>query len=242
MKQTAWVVMVLAAACGDDGAKTVDAAIDAPTMCAPKMAPLAPGMHTIYLNFDGVTLTKGNDDSATNVASVLVNDSSTIPAYVATGNPTTRQGRIDEIVGYVQRTLAPYSVDVVTTRPASGVYMMNVIGGKPEDFGFTAGVGSIAGLQCGHTHYNGVALEFENDPNYAAIDYASSILSDVGVMVGMGLTTNKNGCETRTAPGIDPGTLCTFGAMSPTNPSADCGNTPTQDELMILTNSFGCRD
>jgi hypothetical protein len=61
-------------------------------------------------------------------------------------------------------------------------------------------------------------------------------------MVGMGLTTRLNGCMTRTAPGIEPGTLCTFSAMSPTNPDANCGNTPTQDEIKMLVDAFGCRD
>jgi hypothetical protein len=244
MKQMAWVVTVLAAAgCGDDGAKTVDAAIDAPTMCAAKTAPLAPGVHKIYLNFDGITLTKGADNSATNTSDLLVMDSITVPAYVATGNATTRQGRIDLIVDYVQRTLAPYSVDVVTERPAAGSdpYMMCVIGGKPEDFGFPAMVGALAGQKC-HPAYGAIALEFELDPNIAAIDYASSILSDISVMVGMGLSDVHNGCANRTGNSIDPGTLCTFSATATTSSMQNCGYTPVQDELELLMDAFGCRD
>ena len=150
MKQMAWVVTAAAAAvaaCGDNGATAADAAIDAPTMCAPKTAPLAPGMHTIYLNFDGVTLMRGTDNASMNMSD-LIPDTITVPAYVATGDASVRQGRIDLIVDYVQRALAPYSVDVVTTRPAAAPYMMMVIGGKPEDFGFPANILSIAGQKC----------------------------------------------------------------------------------------------
>ena len=205
------------------------------------MAPLAPGMHKLYLNFDGVTLTPGPDNPAANT-SELITAPSTIPAYVATGNPTTRQGRIDLMVDFVQRALAPYSVDVVTTRPASGDYMMEVIGGKPEDFGFPVGNLSIAGQAC-RTRRNAISLAFEIDPNFAAIDYASTFLSDLSIMVGMGLSTRHNDCTNRMGNSIDPGTLCSFDAMAPTvNAPQNCGYTPTQDEPKLLMDAFGCRD
>lgn len=238
MKQMMWMVMALAA-CGDGGSAKPDAMIDAPTMCAPKMAPLAPGMHTVYLNFDGVTLTKGNDDSAANVSSVLMNDPSVIPMWGPTLSASTRQGRIDAIVDYVQRALAPYSVDVVSTRPASGLYTMHVLGGQSQDFGYPMGVAGIAPQKCSPI-YNGVTLIFDVG-TFTATDFATSVLSDVGLMAGMGVSSRHNDCLNRTSP-IDQGLVCSFDSMSTTMAPNDCGRTPTQDEPKLLMDAFGCRD
>jgi hypothetical protein len=242
MKQLRWGVLVVVAACGDGGSATPDAAIDAPTKCAPKTAPLAPGMHKLFLNFDGVTLNPGPENAAANTSS-LVQTAATIPAYVASGGASVRQGRIDLMVEYVQNALAPYSIDVVATRPASGPYMMEVIGGKPEDFGFPMGVLSITPHNCA-VIANGVGLAFELDPQYPAIDFSSTILSDLAMLSGLGLTTRHNDCTNRTeANAIDQGTLCSFDAMATTvTTQLNCGRTPTQDEPKLLMDAFGCRD
>ena len=235
-----WVVLTVLAACGDGGSATPDATVDARTMCSPKSAPLAPGMHQLYLNFEGVTLTMGNDDAASNTSSIITTPTATIPQYLPSASPSTRQGRIDLIVGYVQTSLAPYSVDVVTTRPASGPYSMYVIGGKSEDLGFPAGIGSIAGQSC-HPRDNAVSLEFDIDV-FTATDIATTILSDVSVVVGMGLSTRHNDCANRGNNGVDPDLLCSFDAMSMTATTQNCGYTPTQNELQLLMDAFGCRD
>ena len=240
MKQLRWVVITALAACGDGGSATPDAAVDARTMCAPKMAPLAPGMHQLYLNFEGQTLLMGmTDDSAANIAQFLVQPSITVPAYGPNLSATTRQGRIDLIVGYVQTALAPYSVDVVTTRPASGQYMMAVIGGLSENFGYQAGIASIAGQSCRPRH-NAIGLEFDID-TFTAVDVANTVLSDVTVLAGLGLSTRHNDCANRTEL-YDQGLICSFDATSPTATMNNCGYTPTQNELQLLMDAFGCRD
>lgn len=238
MKQLVWVVIAVAA-CGDGGSAKPDAMGDAPTMCAPKMAPLAAGMHKVYLNFDGVTLTKGNDDSAANISSVLMNDPSVIPMWQPALSASTRQGRIDAIVDYVQRALAPYSVDVVTTRPTSGLYTMHVIGGRSQDLGYQPGVAGISAQKCSPL-YNGVTLIFDIDA-FTATDYATSVLSDVGLMAGMGVSSRHNDCLNRTSS-VDPGLVCSFDSMSTTIAPNDCGRTPTQDEPKLLMDAFGCRN
>lgn len=234
--------MVLVAACGDDGAAKPDAMkmIDASTTCPPKMAPLAAGTHKAYLNFDGVTLTKGNDDSGNNVSTVLMNDPSVIPMWGSTLSPSTRQGRIDAIVDYVQRALAPYSIDIVTTRPASGPYTMHVLGGRSQDFGFPADIAGVSSHACTPTP-NGVSLIFDV-AGFSSTDFATSVLSDIGLMGGLGLSTRHNDCLNRMAP-VDQGLVCSFDSMSATvTDSNNCGRTPTQDELALLKDAYGCRD
>lgn len=240
MKKLGFVTVGLVAACGDGSSATPDAAIDAQTMCPAKSAPLAPGMHKLYLNFEGQSLSKGMDNAPLNISSVLVNDPTVIPAWGSTLSPTTRQGRIDVVVMTVQNALAPYSVDVVTTRPITGPYMMNVVGGKSENIGLPAGFASLTGQQC-HPSYNAVSLDFDVDA-FTATDTANSVLSDVGMMAGMGLSTRHNDCANRTEA-YDPGIVCSFDAMSTTSTEANgCGRNPTQNEPMLLMDAFGCRD
>lgn len=231
------VAAVLFAACGDDSSAMPDAQIpvDAPTMCPPQTTmPLPTGAHVVYLNFDGVTLTKcAVADSRANCTDLIKQDPSVIPPYMD-GN-VDRQTRIDFIVTTVQRALAPYSVDVVTTRPASGDYLMVVLGGSATQLGFS-NVSGVASQPCSAANRNLVTLEF--DDVLLGIPQSSLVLSDIGVMIGMGLTTDTNDCANRTE---DWTSVCTYGAMATAAPQNNCGHTPTQDEPALLAAAFGCR-
>lgn len=75
--------VALAGACGGDtsGARP-DAAprADAAPTCPPQAAPLAPGMHALYLAFEGETLTLGDcDDARTNCSSLVAQASTEVP-------------------------------------------------------------------------------------------------------------------------------------------------------------------
>jgi hypothetical protein len=207
-------------------------------MCAPKTPPLTPGAFKLYLNFDGVTLTKGEDNSAMNTSSIVVNDPTTIPPFQPAADPTSRQGHIDQIVGHVQAAVSPYAIDVVTTRPASGVYQMYMIGGTSEQIGLGTGLLSLVAATC-HIDYNGIGLEFDN-PQESAVQIANAVLSDFTMMAGMGLTTTINDCANRSA--FDENIVCSFGAAAMTDTSFSCGHAPTQDEPKLLTGAFGCRN
>jgi hypothetical protein len=223
------------AACGDDGATAPDAQVDAPTMCPPQTAsPLPMGAHAVYLNFDGVTLTKCTPaDSRANCTDQIKQDPSVIPPYMD-GDPN-RQVRIDFIVTTVQRALAPYSVDIVTTRPTSGDYFMVVLGGSATQLGFP-GISGVAQLPCDATNRNLVSLEFDNV--LLGIPQSGLVLSDIGLMIGMGLPTDANDCANRTE---DWTSVCTYGAMATAAAQNNCGRTPTQDEPALLAAAFGCR-
>src|SRR6187549_3239980 len=123
------VFAVLVAACNpDDNNSAVDAPPrpDAAPSCPPRSAPLNPGMHKLYLSFSGVTLAFGAcDDSRANCTSLVSQASTVVPTFLQGSAPT----RVTAIAASVQEVLAPFSIDVVTTRPSSGNYWMVSIGG-----------------------------------------------------------------------------------------------------------------
>lgn len=248
MRSLLWILLL--AGCEKDLLANLDASIDVPgmpdaaTICkAPTTDAHPPAAYTVYLNFDGVTLTKGDDDSRINQSGLPPNAMLVVPRYMPNDTEPVRQGRIDLIVGYVTRALAPYSVDVVTTRPATGDYEMMVIGGDPVTLGYKAGTFSIAPGTCDAANRNRVAIEF--DVNLNAVQETYSVLSDLGSIVGLTGTTRACDCMNRGGGEPCPTEnmlVCTFSDMAPINPSANaCGRGTYQDELMLLREIWGCR-
>ena len=241
---------LLAAGCEKDLLANMDASIDAAgmpdaaTICkAPATDAHAPAAYTVYLNFDGVTLTQATDDSRLNQAQVVKFTTTVVPRYMPNDTEPVRQVTIDLITGYVTRALAPYSIDVVTTRPASGDYEMMVLGGDPVALGYQAGMLSIAPGVCDAANRNRVSIEF--DVGIGAIEETYSVLSDLGAMVGLTATTRACDCMNRGGGEPCPTEntkVCTFADMAPINPNAnDCGRGTYQDELMLLREAWGCR-
>lgn len=226
-----------------DASVDVAAGPDAATVCtAPATDAHAAAAYTIYLNFDGVTLTKGMDDDARNNQSLLlVNDPTTIPRYLPNETDSVRQGRIDLIVGFVQRSLAPFSVDVVTTRPATGDYEMMVRGGDSGMIGLAPGILSLAPGVCDAKNRNRIALEFDIGLN--ATHQASAVLSDIGAVIGVASTIKECDCMNRMAPcPTADAQLCAFHDMAMTDPQQfNCGRLPSQDEVMLMRDAWGCR-
>lgn len=71
--------------------------------------------------------------------------------------------------------------------------------------------------------------------------YASSLLSDLGAMVGLGVTSTVGDCMCRVEGCADP-EVCTFEATLPIAPGAfDCGRGPIQDQQALLKIALGCR-
>jgi hypothetical protein len=241
MKYRAWVVVTLMAGCGDDGAAPADAApADAPWMCpmpAPG-APLGPGQHVFYLNFEGQALQPGLDDASLNTTP-LIQNAVTVPRFFDTVMGDRTQP-IATIVSLVKSVLAPYSVDVVTTRPASGDYWMSVIGGSSQAIIGNPNVGSLAPGRCENNNPRSMSLVFD-----AGVipyeDYAWSILSDFGAMLGLAVTNISGDCMCRVGGcthGNQP--VCSYGMDVAVDPSSTCGIT-TQNEVKHLALELGCR-
>jgi hypothetical protein len=232
--------LLVSVGCGDDGAVAVDAGPpDAPWSCPPQMAPLSAGTYTFYLNFEGVTLTKASEvhNSTTNTTDLLAVPTATVPPFREGSG--TRQLFIDAITGMVTRALAPYSLNVVTTRPASGDYYMSVLGGTSQALVGQPNTASVAPAVCQPTNRNLISLVFDLG-DLPADQYAFSLLSDFGAMTGLAPTTTAGDCLCRMS-GCEPTqtTLCTYGVDVPVVGSA-CGRA-TQNEPMLLAASLGCR-
>ncbi|HEX5058304.1 MAG TPA: hypothetical protein VFV99_03040 [Kofleriaceae bacterium] len=228
----------------DAGADADLPVVDAPVgRCkAPTTDPPPAAQYTLFVNFDGVTLgVCSSPDSRANCSNLIQTDT-TFPAFLD-GNPA-RDSFIASILFPVRKALAPYSIDVVTTRPASGNYYMMVVGGTPALIGAPSGVGGIAPASCNPADLrNGVSLIFDRGQAPTTSDYASSILSDMGVFAAIPVTNSPvtdclcrvNGCDFK-------GGLCTYGVNSTVNPDPqfNCGLTAV-DEPAMLQAVLGCR-
>jgi len=213
----------------------------APTGCPAPRDPKAPGRFTVFVNTEGVTLTRGNvDDARIDQSMILKTPSLTITPMLE--GVATRTSLIADVIDRARRLLAPYSIDIVTRRPDRGDYMMVVIGGGDlSQFGGKPG-STTTPFQCKPIP-RGIDVMWAS-PEAPAIWYANFIASDVATMFGLTATTTKGDCMCRFGDACDPGswaavTTCTFGVV-PTISFANCDRT-TQDEPAMLRELIGCR-
>jgi len=236
------VAAALLAGCSDGHhVGTFDAVPDADLLHCPAPAdPTAPGMHTVFLNFDGVTLTKGNcDDAPTNCTALVTNDPTVVPPFLD-ANPD-RTDDIPAIVNLVKTAVAPYSIEIVTTRPAAAPYDMIVIGGAPALIGAGNGTLGVAPGTCTPTHHS-LSLDF--DHGYSApYLYANDILSDIGIFAGLGLSSDPGDCMCRAAMGcqVSNAQVCTYSRAGNVDATFACGHSTPHDEQAELDVVYACR-
>lgn len=95
----------------------------------------------VYLNRDGATLRGGFDDPRAGTSSIAAEGDGgrlTVPPFAGSDRAWRRT------VQCVQQHFAPFAVDIVDERPASGAYSMIVVGGSPDLIGMGDGVSGIA--------------------------------------------------------------------------------------------------
>lgn len=244
--RTTLVLLLTVAACGDDGATALPDAGPMPDAAAlycsdPPPDPLRQGAHVVYVNTEGITLTKMGDcsDSKTNCTSLIKDDTAVVPQFLP--NTLGREDFIANILRLARVRLAPYSIELVTERPAAGNYYMIVIGGDAGVLVGSPGILSVSPGVCTPSNPNLVDLVFDHHFIGGAEVYASSILSDLGAMYGLGLTDTPGDCMCRVAGCGFPG-VCTFSSMVPVVPGgAECNRAPIQDEKSWLKGVLGCR-
>ena len=231
-------------------------ALDAAASCPAPPAPLAPGRSKVYLNTEGVTLSKVGvscsiDDAQTNCTSLIAQDQTVVPPFLP--GVATRQPYIDQIVTDAQGILAPYSIDIVTTRPATGSYQMVVLGGDAVSItGGCPGCSAISLFRCTPS-FNVVDLMFDGGtvlPQTEA-NYANTLVGDIGILSGLVASVEPGDCmcrfDTPCISDMAVTTPCTFGSNEQTTVSTDGNGTPencgraTEDEPALLEASLGCR-
>ncbi len=239
MKSCALLFALVACGGGDDG-KTIDAGPrpDAPPSCPPQSGALATGDHTLFIAFEGVTLSLGAcDDAKTNCSSLVAQSSTVVPPFLmAESNRTTR---VATIKGMVQDALAAFSVDVVTTRPTAGDYWMVVAGGASDDI--TGSTDALVAMKavCDATNRSSIALVFDRAIETTDRAYANTIAGAFGALAGLVPSTNGNDCMCLSTSCAHT-QQCSWGTGVPTVPGNTCARM-TQNDQQLLMEAVGCR-
>lgn len=248
MRSVLIALLVLAAACGAelantgggtpdasgggvDGSGTVDAAIDTPAV------PACSNGRVVYLNFDGVTLTQGTSDATQNRASWLQAATSTAPPY--RNGQVNRMADIAQVTAGVRAQLASFPITVVTTRPASGQYVMIVFGGTASQVASAFGA-AVNQLDCGDVQRNDVAwISDVVTPTQRVVNFA---VGAIGFGLGLTATTVATDCMC----GWDNQCIannavaCTLTDNIARDPAANqqCIGLTTQSETVAFTQAF----
>jgi hypothetical protein len=94
----------------------------------------------LYLHPSGLHLTGGWDDPAQNRSLIVAGAGGEVDVPAFTGGDRAWRA----VVACVRQQFAPYAIEIVDRRPASGPYSMIVVGGRPELLGLGRGVSGIA--------------------------------------------------------------------------------------------------
>lgn len=230
---------------------------DAPSATAPDAPGPPPGTdappaatcsngRTIYLNFDGTTLTKAAPSDATQKhASWMTATPGTIPAWNAAS--ANRANDIATIVAGVRAALStaggfPGAITVTTTQPATGPYVMVVYGGTSAQ-SHSSYSQAVNTLDCSDTAKSDVAwIRDAADPvNTTAV--INTTLGAIGFGLGLTATTDPSDCMCSWANNCvkDQSTLCTLHDGIARDPQATqlcAGATATQDEHAAFATAF----
>jgi hypothetical protein len=218
-----------------------DPAIDAPVVGA-DAAPDAPACfngRVVFLSFEGEALTRAAvSDARLNRASWMQIASGTAPRYRS--NDGDRANQIQAIVDGVRAQLSQFPITVVTTRPATGDYVMIVYGGQPNQVGSRFG-GAVQELDCGD-------LASRNDVAWVADNVGATqriVNFSIGAIgFGLGLTATTvptdcmcgwdNSCQS------DNSVACTLTPGIARDPNANqrCAGVDAQDEAAVFRAGF----
>jgi hypothetical protein len=233
-------LLILVACGGSSAPPSIDADVEPGTGCPETPAdPSAPGAFTVFLATEGVALTTGCNSSATNCTTILPADATIPPVF---SSEPARDAVIAEIVDLARSRLVPYSVDLVTTRPSTGVYNMIVFGGDAVTVGLPNSPVSAAPFNCNNTPDDRIALLFDRGiVDVTATDYANQVLFQIATMEGLTFTQTSDDCQCQLdAECANTGALCTFSSAPTSTMVPTCGRT-IQDGPALLKEAFGCR-
>lgn len=191
----------------------------------------------VYLNFTGVTLTKGPSDATTNTASWLYQATTgTAPPYAggAQGISTITSGVTSRLTGIAT---------VVTARPAAGPYVMVVYGGtKADTHSFFAT--AVNELDCGDLRKSDVAWIADGVDPTSAID---TTMGAIGFGLGLSSVNSSSDCMCSWADNCQRSGACSLRNAAlrdqnvGTNPNTGTpqicpGN--RQDEITVFMTAF----
>jgi hypothetical protein len=203
---------------------------DAPRACA--------NGRVVYLAFEGVTLTKAAASDATqNRASWMSNTSGTVPPYHA--GQSDRATQIQTIVAGVKARLAGTPIEVVTQRPATGPYVMVVLGGANTDVG-TPYTYATNEHDCG----DGVKSDVGWISDLPTVSYVQDlVVGTVGWGLGLNGTNDPVDCMCAWANTCESAAgACTLSSSiastTSLSPATTCPNQNPQNEVAAFSTGF----
>ena len=245
------VLLLLVAGCGaelgsnSNNQSVVDApnggsnnnggSVDAPVN-SPDAAPACPNGRVVYLSFEGETLTNAATDATRNTAAWIGVATATVPAFRP--GLANRATEIQTIVDGVRSRLAGTPIQVVTTRPAAGPYVMIVLGGTNQIVGSNYTY-ATSDHDCGDT--------VKSDVGWVSDAPSLSYVPDLIVgTIGWGLGlqgTNDTGdcmCGWANSCSSNPGACSLSASIATTTSSGNttCAGQNPQDEVAAFSTQF----
>jgi hypothetical protein len=164
---------------------TSDAAVT--SVDAPQSGACANG-RVVYLSFEGETLTQGATDATTNHAAWIGVATATVPPFQP--NLTNRATQIQTIVDTVKLRLASTPIQVVTSRPNAGPYVLIVLGGSNQNVG-SQYTYATSDHDCGDVVKSDVGWVSD----LPSLSYVPDlVVGTIGWGLGLDGTTDPNGC------------------------------------------------
>jgi hypothetical protein len=147
----------------------------------------------LYLSFDGVVLTAGNDDPAEGTSSVLgmqgVQEADLPPfdhsGYSDLSQMASRKEAVYAVAGLVRYFFAPYDVEVVVERPPDTIpYTMCVVGGDVSQLNLPGGVLGVSPMDCNDSNPQNINFVFAEEMASSVV-LALTIAHEVGHAYGL---------------------------------------------------------
>lgn len=188
---------------------------------------------TVFLNFEGQTLTRGGNDSRKNKTNMIAAQSLDYPA-MSWGSIGKEKG-IADTVDELTVLFLKYSIIFVTERPEDGDYTMIVVGGNgdgvPTDSSGTVG---IAPLDCDNSYANDLGLVFGNKISSTSPQRLAYVIAhELGHTVGLEHVSDQ---EDIMYPALNGKTCCWKKAAL--SGLSSCGRTE-QDANDVLADNLG---
>jgi len=171
--------------------------------------------HVIFMDrcTGGCTITPGSDGTQ-NQSQIIGNSTRNLSAY--TGSDAQWQ----QIVSCVRSTYAPFNVQIVDTRPASGAYHHAIVAGTASQGGEPSGVLGVSPFSCGNYIPNSMSFSFANEEPTNIIDICWTVAQETAHSWGLDHKYDK----------LDPMTYLPNGNVQKVfqNQAGSCGtNGPT---------------
>jgi MYXO-CTERM domain-containing protein len=201
--------------------------------------PKAGEAHTLYLHFDGGTISVGQDNPDT-FTSFIPWSESVLPEFDHTaftrGTIDTRAKVLDAIRRWVQYYYAHNDLQVVTDQPPTGsAYGMMVVSGSPGDLGMPTGVLGVSPFDCDKYERN-VSFTFSEDHGTMMM-LVQTIVHEAGHAYGLAHVANTQAIMNPSASGGE----VYWGSGSVPDGQA-CDGSFEQDSFEVLKEHIGVRD